>query len=64
MSDRNFYSFVSLTGYLFRLSEVIVYGPHINITSYEDGDVKLLKALTEPFTQYVIKVKSKPAYFQ
>ena len=48
-------------GYLFELSHAIVYGSHFNVTTYEGGDVKLLKAITGPFTQYVIKVKMMTA---
>lgn len=42
------------TEYLFRLSDAIVNS--FNIVTYEDGNVKLLKAITSPFTKYIIKV--------
>lgn len=45
---------VCLTGYLAKLSHLIVEGFHIE--SLEKANVKLLKAATEPFTKYVIKV--------
>ena len=43
-----------ITGYLSRLSLLIVDSFHLK--QYEEGNMKLLKAITEPFTQYVIKV--------
>jgi len=42
------------TGYLFRLSDAIIKSFHIQ--TYEEGNVKLLKAITEPFTKFIIKV--------
>ena len=46
--------FKYLTGYLNKLSYALVDAFHIE--TLEKANVKLLKAATEPFTQYVIKV--------
>lgn len=43
-----------MTGYLARLSYLVVEA--FQIETLEKANVKLLKALTEPFTKYIIKV--------
>ena len=45
---------IPISGYLSRLSFLVVNS--FNLQQYEDGNIKLLKALTEPFTKYIIKV--------
>ncbi|XP_067930144.1 sodium-dependent phosphate transport protein 2B-like [Watersipora subatra] len=42
------------TGYLYRLSDYAIRS--LQIETLENANVKLLKAATEPFTQYVIKI--------
>ena len=45
---------ILISGYLSKLSLLVVNSFHLQ--QYEDGNIKLLKALTEPFTKYIIKV--------
>lgn len=43
-----------IAGYLYRLSDYAIRS--LQIETLENANVKLLKAATEPFTQYVIKI--------